>query len=256
MAKQIQDFTVQVRKQINQEYFILEIASSRPLPVILPGQFAEVHTGACSGAFLRRPISFYDVDYESNEIRLLIAVVGRGTAALSKLKTGDNLNMIYPLGNHFSMPQTAKALLVGGGVGVAPLLLLGKYLRQHNIMPTFLLGYRNGSYNVEPDHFSAIGTLHITTEDGSLGYRGLVTDHPLLSEGIGEYGTIYTCGPVVMMKAVSEIAARAGVNCEASLENTMACGFGACLCCAQATKHGHLMVCTDGPVFNTADLIW
>ena len=145
-------------------------------------------------------------------------------------------------------------LLVGGGVGVAPLLLLGKQLRATEAETTFLLGARSVSDLLQLQHFRTFGTVCVTTEDGSEGEKGFVTQHTLLR---GErFDRVYVCGPKPMMISVAKWARSAGVPCEVSLENVMACGLGACLCCVEDTQEGHVCVCTEGPVFNIEQLRW
>lgn len=256
MKKRVQDFTIINNRQVNSEYYVLELQSDIVLPELKAGQFAELRIDGSQEVLLRRPISFYDVDYKNQTISLLIQEVGKGTRKLAGALPGDKLNMIYPLGNSFSFDGVNKALLIGGGVGVAPLLLLGKVLRNNNIEPTFLLGFRNKDYLVDIPTFEKYGNVLITTDDGSIGERGTVLDHSIIESGLSGFDKIYTCGPQVMMKAVAKLAKAKGTDCEASLENTMACGFGACLCCVQQTIHGNLRVCVEGPVFNTKEIIW
>jgi len=166
------------------------------------------------------------------------------------------LNLIFPLGNSFSIPQNkdAKVLLIGGGVGIAPMLFLGSYLNDLGYRCNFLLGGRSELNLLQLDDFVKYGNIYTTTEDGSHGEKGFVTQHSVLEKE--KFENIYTCGPTPMMKAVAAYAAKSGVTCEVSLENTMACGFGACLCCVTDTTDGHLCVCTEGPVFNITKLKW
>jgi dihydroorotate dehydrogenase electron transfer subunit len=255
MSKYINDFKVVENRRINDDYFVLNVESPESLPGLFPGQFVEIRIDNAPNTFLRRPISIYDTDVDKKIISMLFLIVGEGTAKLSELKPGDSLNMIYPLGNSFTITHEGPVLLVGGGVGVAPLLFLGKTLAENGITPTFLLGARSSSHLVDLDKFGSLGPLHTTTEDGSAGVKGLVSQHPIFSNE-WNYQIVYTCGPVGMMKAVAGLAEKKGTECEASLENTMACGFGACLCCIQKTVRGNVCVCTEGPVFNSKDLIW
>ena len=168
---------------------------------------------------------------------------------------GDKVNVIYPLGNSFSVNGTKKALLVGGGSGIAPFILLGRELKQKGIDITFLIGARTKEDVLLTDEFKKLGEVLVTTEDGTMGQTGLVTHHSVFTDEF-RFDKIYTCGPDPMMKAIAKIADEKGVDCEASLENMMACGFGACLCCVVETNGGNKCVCTEGPVFNTKDLAW
>jgi dihydroorotate dehydrogenase electron transfer subunit len=233
---------------------VLSPADGSRLPEMLPGQFVEVGVET-SGVLLRRPISINDVDYEANTLTLLVRNAGRGTSALMDMKSGDRINLLLPLGKGFSTeaPQGAKLLLIGGGVGVAPLLYLGKVLKSEGFAPEFLLGARTAADLLSLDEFKNVGTVHVCTEDGSDGVEGFVTAHPCLSESYHRY---YCCGPAPMMKAVAAVARSNGTDCEVSLENMMACGLGACLCCVEKTVKGNVCVCTEGPVFNTNELTW
>ncbi len=136
---------------------------------------------------------------------------------------------------------------MGGGAGIAPLLHLSKALKARGVECTILLGGRTADLIPVRDEFLPYGTLCLATDDGSLGHKGLVISHSAFSE---HYNMIYTCGPTPMMKAVARSAAERGIRCEVSLENMMACGVGACLCCVTDTDQGHRCVCKDGPVFD------
>jgi dihydroorotate dehydrogenase electron transfer subunit len=258
MKKRIEDLLVIDNRLLNSEFFVLTLKSDVDLPEILPGQFAEVKVEGSPTTFLRRPISIYDTDYSKNTIDLLIKAVGEGTKKLSQLHKDDRVNMIYPLGNSFTKPEGKSALLIGGGTGVAPMLLLGKYLfEKHKIAPHFLLGYRSKNLIVEQKRFEYIGNVHITTEDGSEGVKGFVTNHPLLKDENSNFSKIYACGPDAMMRSIASIAYAKDISCEVSLENLMGCGFGACLCCIVDTKDkGNVNTCTEGPVFNIQQLKW
>ncbi len=223
------------------------------LPQFKPGQFVQVWIKGCDGVMLRRPISIYDGNEQS--LSLLIQDAGRGTHMLLDVPIGSRNKMLLPLGNSFTLPpHDSRPLLIGGGVGIAPLFALGKSLKNRDILPTFLLGAR--SHNSFPDLtcFERFGTLLITTEDGSRGERGYVTQHSYLAEG--QYTHIYMCGPTPMMKAVARWSKMMKIPAQASLENRMACGIGVCLCCVEPTIVGHKTVCHDGPVFDVNDLLW
>ena len=255
MGKRAENLKVIDNKHLTEDFCILELESELGLPALLPGQFVQVKVEGSPETFLRRPVSVHDVDYSENKLSLLIQVLGKGTETLYKLNKGDCLNLLYPLGNSFTDPlQGESLLLVGGGTGIAPLLFLGKYLKKKGLKPVFLLGFRNRSRVILIEEFNTFGDVHITTEDGSVGEKGYVTDHSVLSKII--FNRIYCCGPDAMMHAVAGFCKNKNINCEVSLENLMACGFGICLCCIAETTRGNLCTCTDGPVFNTKDLKW
>jgi len=255
MKKYILDLKVKQVERIHQRYVLIKLTHETTLPEMLPGQFVEVRVDGSPSTFLRRPISINFVDRENNELWLLVATVGEGTKQLAKLKFGDVLNCVLPLGNGFTPAKTGeKVLLVGGGVGVAPLLYMGAEMKRQGIEPTFLLGARTADDLLMLPIFNMYGRAYVTTEDGSMGEKGFVTNHSILSEE--HFDRISTCGPTPMMKAVARYARQNNVDCEVSLENLMACGLGACLCCVEKTTEGNLCVCKDGPVFNIKKLLW
>ena len=255
MKKYLLDLTVKAVERIHERYVLIRLTDGKPLPEMVPGQFVEVRVDGSPSTFLRRPISINFVDREQNELWLLVATVGDGTRKLAELKAGDTLNCLLPLGNGFtSAKQGEKVLLIGGGVGVAPLLYMGAEMRDKGIEPTFLLGARTAKDLLLLDIFKRYGRVLVTTEDGSEGEKGFVTNHSILQNE--RFDRISTCGPTPMMKAVARFAKEKGIECEASLENLMACGLGACLCCVEKTTEGNLCVCKDGPVFNIRKLLW
>ena len=255
MKKYILDLKVKEVEQIHQRYVLIKLTYQNTLPDMLPGQFVEVRVDGSPSTFLRRPISINFVDRENNELWLLVATVGQGTKQLAKLKFGDVLNCVLPLGNGFTpAKQGEKVLLVGGGVGVAPLLYMGAEMKRQGIEPTFLLGARTANDLLMLPIFNKYGRAYVTTEDGSMGEKGFVTNHSILTQE--HFDRISTCGPTPMMKAVARYARQNNVDCEASLEHLMACGLGACLCCVEKTTEGNLCVCKDGPVFNIKKLLW
>jgi dihydroorotate dehydrogenase electron transfer subunit len=255
MTKRIEDLKVVGNKRLNKDFFILELKGDSKIPVLLPGQFAQVRVDGSTETFLRRPISIHDVDYEKNTFKLLIQIAGKGTETLSRLDNSHILNLVYPLGNSFSLPAAEeKVLLVGGGCGIAPLLFLGKYLKSNGCVPDILLGFRNRDRIIEFEEYSETGNVFVTTEDGSMGEKGYVTGHSVLSKN--KYDRICCCGPDSMMKALGAYSRDKNIVCEVSLENLMACGIGACLCCIVDTVKGNLCTCIDGPVFNVNDLKW
>lgn len=254
MKKQVQDFEVVQCRELNKEHFVLELRAPKPLPIIKPGQFVNVLVENSKSVFLRRPLSVHDVDYSENLLKLYVKRVGEGTRALGELKSGDKLNVLFPLGNGYSLPSGKKTLLVGGGCGVAPLLYLAKHLQKAGNEVTTLLGVRSSIDALELEDYKAVSRLLVTTEDGSMGEEGFPTQHSVLENET--FDMIFTCGPEPMMKAVASYARGKEIECEVSLENTMACGIGACLCCVTETKKGHKCACTDGPVFNINELTW
>ena len=232
MKKYVLDLTVVSVERIHARYVLIRLTDAKPLPDMSPGQFVEVRVDGSPSTFLRRPISINYVDRTQNQLWLLVATVGDGTKTLATLQPGSVLNCVLPLGNGFTpVVSGQKVLLVGGGVGVAPLLYMGAQMLEQGIEPTFLLGARTQNDLLMLDEFKKYGRVFITTEDGS-------------------------SGPTPMMKAVARLALEKGIDCEVSLENLMACGVGACLCCVEKTTEGNLCVCKEGPVFNIKRLLW
>ncbi len=257
MKKYISDLRLVSTEELSSDYFLMKFTQEEPLPEMLPGQFIEVKVDNSPTTFLRRPISINYVDKDSNELWLLIHAIGDGTRVLSALSCDSVVNMVYPLGNTFTMPEkpSERLLLVGGGVGTAPMLYLGAQLHSQGFKPTFLLGARTASGILQLDQFERFGEVFFTTEDGSMGEKGYVTQHSVMSSQPA-FSRIYSCGPKPMMMAVASYAKKNTISCEVSLENTMACGVGACLCCVEDTTKGNVCVCTEGPVFNINQLRW
>lgn len=233
------------------KHVLVKLALEEPLPEIKAGQFVEILVENSVSTFLRRPISVHYVDEARKELWLLIAVVGDGTRTLATLKAGDTLDIVFPLGNGFTI-EKCRTLLVGGGVGVAPLLYAGKKIRELGGEPVFLLGARTAADLIGMDMFRNIGQTLTTTEDGTDGEKGFVTDHSIWQTET--FDRIAVCGPKPMMAAVAKKARQLGTRCEVSLENMMACGLGACLCCVEKTTEGNVCVCKDGPVFDIEKL--
>ena len=257
MKKYVLDLVVSENIHLHTDYVLLKLFSANhPLPEMRPGQFAEIRIDGSPTTFLRRPISINFVDKGRNEVWFLVRLAGDGTRQLAKVKKNDIVNVILPLGNGFTMPTVPsdRLLLIGGGVGTAPLLFLGEQLKKQGCKPIFLLGARSDKDLLQMDSFAAYGEVYVTTEDGSAGEKGYVTQHSILKEK--RFEQIYTCGPKPMMMSVAQYAKSNNIDCEVSLENTMACGIGACLCCVENTTEGHLCVCKDGPIFNINKLLW
>lgn len=203
-------------------------------------------------AFLGRPISVCEV--ENDVLRFVYAVVGKGTEELKSLREGDTLKLIGPLGNGFDVEKEyGNTALVGGGIGVAPLLELAKNLKINNSIKSldFYGGFRDEIYLVE-DIKKYVDDVIISTNSGKHGVKGFVTQ-PLV-ENIEKYDTILCCGPEIMMQKVVEIAKENNIDVYVSMEKHMACGVGACLVCTCKTKDGNKRTCKDGPVFNGLDI--
>ena len=198
----------------------------------------------------------------SGLLEVIYRVVGEGTSLLSRVRAGERIDVMGPLGSGFRLPTpglTGDAVIVGGGVGIPPLLFLADTLRKEHpdAAVHVLLGGRSADFILCDDAFRSIGCPpQIATDDGSLGHHGLVTD--LLAEAVSRntVGMVYTCGPTPMLKAVADLCGRAGIPCQVSFEARMACGVGACLSCVIPTSSGYRRVCTEGPVFPADEIAW
>jgi dihydroorotate dehydrogenase electron transfer subunit len=225
-----------------------------------PGQFVMLSPGPLPAAprfdpLLPRPMAVFRRD--GARLEVLYKVTGRGTALLAAARSGDRVRVVGPLGRGFAPPDPGRrALLVGGGTGIASLFDLAARARARGPVAA-LLGARSAPDLMAEDDFRALGVeLRLATEDGSAGRRGLVTD--LLADALAEAPAhVYVCGPTPMMRKAAELAERAGAACTASLENRMACGFGVCLGCAVPRRQGgYALVCRDGPVLPAEALRW
>lgn len=211
-----------------------------------PGQFIEL---AVPGHFLRRPFSVCDWDRDS--VTVVYRVIGEGTKCLAAMMPGEGLDALTGLGNGFDTSVSGnRPLLVAGGSGVPMMLCLAKKLLSEGKAVTAILGYRTASDIFLADDIRYLGVdVRLTTEDGSAGVRGMVTD----AMADLDYTYFYTCGPEAMFRAVNAAAKTSG---QFSLEARMGCGYGACMGCTIETKNGPKRVCKDGPVFMREDLLW
>ncbi len=202
---------------------------------------------------LRRPISISDIDRASGRLILLYKIIGKGTTLLAQLKAGDWVDCMGPLGKGFAL-RGERPLLVGGGMGLAPLVALAKALCPRST--EILMGGRGKEELFWTELFAvSCQNAHITTDDGSIGLKGTVIDMLPQLLSAGGYDAVYTCGPKPMMEKVAKLAKEYGLPCQISLEEHMACGVGACLACSCATKNGgRAKICLDGPVFDAEEV--
>lgn len=209
------------------------------------GQFINIQL---DGLYLRRPISVYDRDDVS--VTIIYKVVGKGTEQMAKMQSGETLDVLTGLGNGYDLSLSGdKPLLLGGGVGVPPLYMLAKKLREQGKSVSVVLGFNTESEVFCEEDFKKLGCdVTVTTADGSYGKKGFVTDaYP------EEYSYFYTCGPEPMLKAVYKTASTDG---EMSFEERMGCGFGACMGCSCKTIAGYKRICKDGPVMKKGEILW
>ncbi len=254
-------------KKVGAGFYKMELASIYLAKVSRPGQFVEIRCSGGIDPLLRRPLGVHRI--RPRGIDLLYEVVGKGTAAFAEKRGGDELDLIGPLGNGFDLNLASDTnILVAGGIGVAPLTALAESLAAKEGKKVYvLIGAGTRTHIMCAAEFRSIGCdVRLSTDDGSRGYKGRVTG-PLvkllekckLETYLPTFrrATVYACGPVGMLKAVSRIALERGIPCQVSLEEHMACGIGACLGCPVKMKAGsYKMVCKDGPVFNAEELAW
>ena len=220
------------------------------------GQF--VHIACGEGNLLRRPISICEAG--EGRLRIVFQVKGSGTEWLADRKEGDTLDVLGPLGHGFDTAALgARPVLIGGGIGVPPMLQAAKCAKAAGAAPRAVLGFRNQGAVILEEDFRAVCETFVTTDDGSYARHGFVTD--VLKELVADATGVAACGPKPMLKAIAAIAKQAGLPCQVSMEERMGCGIGACLVCACAlkaengeTRYGH--VCKDGPVFNAEEVEW
>ena len=241
-------------KKVAKDHYVLSFKAHGVAKKTKPGQFFNIRITDSCEPFLRRPFGAYKID--KDKIEILYKVVGKATTILSRKKTKDVLDIIGPLGNGFTLKT--KAILVGGGHGVAPLYALAAALGAKSGLEVYI-GARTAKQIVCDKDFKKLGAkVYVATEDGSKGYKGVITE--LLNKKPSTIdhrpSTIYACGPKPMLKEVARLSVLHKISCQVSLEEYMACGIGTCLGCAVKTKKGYKMVCKDGPVFDAKEIIW
>ncbi len=238
------------QQALTEDIFSMWIQADEIAAAAVPGQFISVYTKD-AGKVLPRPISLCEVDKEQGRLRIVYRVVGAGTKEFSAYEAGDSIEIMGPLGNGFPLERAAgkRAFLIGGGIGIPPMLELAKQL---DCEKTAVLGYRDVLFlDKEMEQYASV---YVATEDGSAGTKGNVLD-AIRKQGL-EADVIYACGPTPMLRALKAYAEEKGMECWLSLEEKMACGIGACLACVCQSKdvdeHSHVhnkRVCKDGPVF-------
>lgn len=271
-----QTVTIVANERDTDQYFRLVLRAPNVTPLIQPGQFAHVRILPLRDALLRRPFSIFQV--KDDTFSILYKTVGKGTDVLSRMRAGEELSVIAPLGHGFTVPKPGgeTPLLVAGGYGMAAMFLLAQRSPQKGIV--FVGGRRRVDILCEQD-FAAIGwEVRVATEDGSLGEKGLVTQ-PLISElkhvsakGALAQRKLFACGPTPMLKAVGRLAEDFSLPCELSMDEHMCCGVGTCLTCVIKVKTGdsscraeaqtreggweYQRTCTEGPVFDSREIVW
>ena len=251
-------------QKVATQHFKLILSSAYISSHAEPGQFVSVRISDEYDPLLRRPLSIHRTSKEHKTFELLYEVVGKGTELLSKHTVGQELDILGPLGKGFQVdPKKQIAILVGGGMGIAPLLALAESLTGTDKAIYVFIGAGSRNKVLCEQIFKGItDQVLVSTDDGSYGKKGFVSDILLdfidnqLTTHNFPASTIYTCGPKEMLKAVTEITFQKKIDCQISMEAYMACGIGTCLGCVIKTKDGYKKVCDEGPVFNSKEIIW
>ena len=250
-------YKVLVNEKLSPQYWRMIFDAPQLASEVKPGQFVHIRTDAVGlQPFFRRPFSVYRAQ---KYVEIFYDVVGLGTRLLSLKEKGDTVDVLGPLGTPFVMPPEGikQVVMVAGGIGVAPMLILSDLLKKKKYELLLLYGGRDRRHVYPMKEFKENGVkVHVATDDGSVGVKGRVS---VLFDKINKYPQstfIYTCGPHPMMKAVQAFGGQHGILGQAASEEIMACGLGACLGCSIETKHGFKTVCHDGPAFNLDEIIF
>ena len=225
-----------------------------------PGQFIHLKINNASyDPLLRRPFSIFDINKKEKSLTIIYKICGRGTRLMKDIKKGDEIDILENLGNGFNLKnKNTKIVLIGGGMGIAPLYLLAKKLYKNNKLMVLLGAKNKQELDFMNNKFSKLAVkVYKATIDGSLGFKGTVVD--LLKELIKdkkEIGYLYGCGPTVMLKELKKIVINKNIKAEVSLEERMGCGIGACLSCTVKTINGNMRACKEGPVFPLKEVIF
>ncbi|NQU17164.1 MAG: dihydroorotate dehydrogenase electron transfer subunit [Candidatus Saganbacteria bacterium] len=251
-------------QKLSDTYYKLTLESKEISALAKPGQFVNILINHGTCPLLRRPFAIHRKNKDKEIFEVLYEVVGNGTMALSIKKIGDELDILGPLGNGFTIDQNKKtAIIVAGGIGIAPLVALAEETKSSNQTIYFITGHGSNNAIVCIDELKSMGIETILcTDDGTAGKKGTATKllKDLLDNKLSpisyNQSTIYSCGPKAMLKATAAIAKSKQISCQVSLEEKLACGIGACLGCSVKTKKGYKLVCKDGPVFDAEELVW
>ena len=255
--------TILSNERVAEDHYLLHCECAEIAQSAQPGQFVHALISNGTGLLLRRPFTVYTVD--ERHISMLYQIIGEGTRRLSELPSGSSIQVLGPLGNTFNIDNNPNpAILVGGGAGIASLMLLAVELRTQGIETLGLIGAQHSDRLLSVDDLQTIGvSVQIATDDGSVGHHGFVTDilTDILSKSDLNRPTIYACGPHGMLATVSQITSEFGVQTQVAMENRMGCAMGVCLGCVCPVRIDdnqveYQRVCTEGPVFDATDIAW
>ncbi|WP_416151017.1 dihydroorotate dehydrogenase electron transfer subunit [Salipaludibacillus sp. HK11] len=257
----VEELKITDHRQLSKGIYQMKLSGESVTEMTIPGQFVHLKVATGIEPLLRRPISICDVDLPAKELTIIYRVEGKGTKVLSERNVNETINVLGPLGHGFPMEELVEgdtALLVGGGVGVPPLYYLAKQLVKKGILLKVILGFRSAEDIFLEEEFKKIADVMISTEDGSKGTEGFVTD--AMTQLQAPYKRYFTCGPTPMLRAVQNAANSEGF---VSLEERMGCGIGACLACVCDVAEGYKgedsrnyrKACSDGPVFRAGEVM-
>jgi dihydroorotate dehydrogenase electron transfer subunit len=226
------------------------------IEIPLPGQFFTVRASSDPVPLLRRPFAFSSFDTSSKTASCIYQKRGRATKILAGKQAGETVDIIGPLGKPFPLPENKNPVIaIAGGIGLGPVLFLTNAVKKTGHPTTFIFGCRNKTFIPGCKSFTNANPV-ICTDDGSAGYKGMVSDYLLNQVNIASDAIIYACGPMPMLKACHEYSINHKIECKISVEQVMACGVGACMGCAVKTKSGYVRACKEGPVFDSREIVW
>ncbi|GGK14005.1 dihydroorotate dehydrogenase B (NAD(+)), electron transfer subunit [Caldalkalibacillus thermarum] len=258
---QVSLLTVTSNSPVARQVYQMTLKGDGVKAMVEPGQFVHMKCGSTVYPLLRRPLSICDVDKEKQELTIIYRVEGEGTRYLSRLQAGDTVDVLGPLGRGFPLKnriEGERVLIVGGGVGVPPLYYLSKCLTKRGVEVTHILGFNSREDSFLTSAFEQLGETYVTSMDGSLGHKGMVTDM-VERWAPDDWQAVYACGPLPMLKAVEQYwSGCPQTEVYLSLEQRMGCGVGACLACVCHTPDSatsYKKVCTDGPVFKLGEVM-
>lgn len=256
-------------KEVTSNIYLMGLKAPEIAQNTLPGQFIHIKCSKDNYPLLRRPLSVHRIEKEKGEIFILFQAAGEGTKLLAQRTVGDDLDIIGPIGNGFNIyPESKRIMIVGGGMGVAPLLVLCEESIRQGKEVRVLIGALKKELVIREENFKILGAkVDVATDDGSYKHEGLVID--LLERSIEEgwlADQIFACGPKPMLRKINEIALKVNIDCQVSLEERMACGIGVCLGCVckiktkdkkeDTVRYEYKRVCVDGPVFGGSEVVW
>lgn len=250
---------IRLNVRVGPGLYMMSVAAPLIARSLQPGQFVHMRIPGMEGHILRRPFSVYDMDADAGVCEILYQVVGFGTDRMTQLEPGFDVEMIGPVGHGWTIPvRCGRALLVGGGVGAAPLYLHARELNQMGVVTDVVLGAQTGDAVVTRSRYADLlgHDPVIATDDGTLGYHGFCTSPTAQLLETYAYDHIACCGPEPLMKIVADMARDVETECQVSMERRMACGIGACLSCVVDTEDGKKRSCVDGPVFDAHKVVW